>query len=279
MPEPTLFDAHPIRDGSTSAPVASAEPAAPEMLELVDRALDERRGCLAYQPVVQARMIHRVAFYEGFVRIIDTDGEVLPARTFMDAVETTETGRRLDCLALELGLQALAEEQGLRLSINMSARSIGYPAWLTTLERGLRRDPTLAERLILEITESSAMAVPDLVGGFMAEMQARGICFALDDFGSGYTSFRYLKDFYFDIVKIDGAFIRGIAENADNQVLAQALVTIARHFDMFTIAEEVESEADARYLVDIGVDCLQGHFFGRPSTEAPWRGSPLARQA
>ena len=266
-------------DSDSTIVPGDAPPEAQETLAMVERALDERRGLLAYQPVVQARMINRVAFYEGFIRILDTDGEVLPARDFMSAIEKNETGRRIDCLSLELGLQALAEEPGLRLSINMSARSIGYPAWLTTLERGLRTDPALAERLILEITESSAMEMPDLVCEFMADMQARGICFALDDFGAGYTSFRYLKEFYFDIVKIDGEFIQGIAGNSDNQVLAQALVSIARHFDMFTIAEEVESEADARYLVDIGVDCLQGYHFGAPATAAPWRASRLARQA
>ena len=278
-----MTDAVPMTEAARPAAAGVAEsdaaPKAQDTLIMVERALDERRGLLAYQPVVQARMTNRVAYYEGFIRVLDTDGAVLPARDFMDAVETTETGRRIDCLALDLGLQALAAEPGLRLSVNMSARSIGYPAWLTTLERGLRADPTLTERLILEITESSAMIMPDLVGEFMSDMQARGICFALDDFGSGYTSFRYLKDFYFDIVKIDGIFIRGIASNPDNQVLAQALVSIARHFDMFTIAEEVENEADARYLVDIGVDCLQGYHFGAPATEAPWQVSRLARPA
>ncbi|HAR52570.1 MAG TPA: EAL domain-containing protein, partial [Roseovarius nubinhibens] len=70
-------------------------------------------------------------------------------------------------------------------------------------------DPTVAERLILEITESSAMVVPELVTGFMEKLQHKGVSFALDDFGAGYTSFRYLKQFYFDILKIDGQFIRG----------------------------------------------------------------------
>lgn len=279
MSDTPLVESAPTSDGDSNAVADHVEPEAQETLAMVEHALDERRGLLAYQPVVQARMANRIAFYEGYIRILDPDGTVLPARDFMDAIETTETGRRIDCLALELGLKALSEEPGLRLSINMSARSIGYPAWLTTLERGLRTNPELAERLILEITESSAMVMPDLVCEFMADMQARGICFALDDFGSGYTSFRYLKDFYFDIVKIDGEFIRGIAANPDNQVLAQALVSIARHFDMFTIAEEVETEADARYLVDIGVDCLQGYHFGAPVTEAPWRASRLLRQA
>ena len=213
---------------------------------------------LAFQPVVQARMTNRAAFYEAFIRILDEQGRVIPARDFMGVVETNELGRRIDVLALELGLLALAREPSIRLAVNMSARSIGYPAWLAALERGLRADPTIAERLILEITESSAMLMPDLVTVFMADMQARGICFALDDFGAGYTAFRYLKDFYFDIIKIDGEFIRGIANNPDNQVLAQALVSIGRHFDMFTVAESVETAEDARYLIDIGFDCLQG---------------------
>ena len=250
-----------------------------ETIDMVRRALDEKRAMLAYQPVVQARMTNRAAFYEAYIRILDDKGRVIPARDFMGAVETHEIGRRIDCLALELGLAALPKEHSIRLSVNMSARSIGYPQWLATLERGLRADPTIAERLILEITEGSAMLMPDLVTVFMADMQSRGICFALDDFGAGYTAFRYLKDFYFDIIKIDGQFIRGIAHDPDNQVLAAALVSIARHFDMFTVAESVENEEDARYLIDIGFDCLQGYFYGIPSTEAPWLTSRLSKLA
>ncbi len=256
---------------------AATEARVQETIAMVCLALDERRAVLAYQPVVQARLPGRAAFFEGFMRILDRDGRIIPARDFIPAVEATEVGRRIDCLALDLGLKALAQEPGLRLSVNMSARSIGYAAWLATLERGLRLDPTVAERLILEITESSAIVMPDLVSVFMSEMQGRGICFALDDFGAGYTAFRYLKDFYFDILKIDGQFIRNIARDPDNQVLAQALVSIGRHFDMVTVAESVETAEDARWLVEIGVDCLQGYFFGVPSTELPWHSPKFAR--
>ncbi|MCH8466805.1 MAG: EAL domain-containing protein [Roseinatronobacter sp.] len=258
------------------SPLASAvEEQRRDTLKMVRAALDERRCLLAYQPVVQARMPKRAAFYEGLIRIMDHTGRVIPAADFMDAVETSEIGRRIDCMSLEMGLSALAHEPSIRLSINMSARSIGYPDWLTTLERGLRNTPDIAERLILEITESSAMLMPDLVTIFMQDMQERGICFALDDFGAGYTAFRYLKEFYFDIVKIDGSFIRDIGQEPDNQVLVQALVSIARHFDMFTVAESVETGEDARLLVDLGVDCLQGYYFGAPTTQAPWKVSQL----
>jgi EAL domain-containing protein (putative c-di-GMP-specific phosphodiesterase class I) len=279
MPQPIPARQHPDDVAYASPLSAAAEEQRLSTLQLVRDALDARRGLLAYQPVVQARMPKRAAFYEGLIRIVDHTGRIIPAVDFMDAVETNELGRRIDCLALEMGLATLAAEPSIRVSINMSARSIGYPEWLATLERGLRGRPDIGERLILEITESSAMIMPDLVTVFMQDMQERGICFALDDFGAGYTAFRYLKDFYFDIVKIDGMFIREIAENPDNQILTQALVSIARHFDMFTVAESVETEREARMLIDMGVDCLQGYHFGAPATQAPWKTSVIGARA
>lgn len=264
---------------------AGAEPAPPGLESPLDAAVTQRdRGVLgkvrraveagdvllAFQPVVRADDAGAVAFYEGLVRIPDDDGRIIPARDFIQIVEMQELGRRIDCLALEMGLIALGQAPGLRLSINMSARSIGYPRWTHTLHAGLASDPRLAERLILEITETSAMVLPDLVSTFMHDLQARGIAFALDDFGGGQTSFRHLRDFSFDLVKIDGEFTGGIAGNADNQVLVQALVSIARQFDMFTVATAIESAHDAAFLSGIGVDCLQGYYFGAPTIRPPW---------
>lgn len=240
-----------------------------EVLAMVRRAIRERRVLLAFQPIVMARDTGRVAFQEGLIRILDETGRVIPAREFIAAVETTELGRQIDTLALELGLAALSRVPTLRLAINLSARSIGYPHWKATLHRAIRADRTLAERLILEITESSAMIMPDLVSVFMVDLQRLGVSFALDDFGAGYTAIRHFKEFFFDILKIDGQFVRGIHGDADNQVLVQAMVSIARHFDMFTVAEFVEDPRDADFLAGIGVDCLQGYLFGAPTTKPP----------
>ena len=237
-------------------------------LEMVRAALDHKQVMLAFQPIMQSQ--GGIAFYEGLIRVLDETGRIIPAREFIEVIEETEMGRIVDCLALEKGMRALRQNPDLRLSINMSARSIGYARWNQVLERNLRSDPTLGERLIMEITESSAMLVPELLISFMAELQTKGVCFALDDFGSGYTSFRYLRDFYFDMIKIDGQFIRGISENADNQVLVQALVSIAQHFDMFTVAEFVENANDANFLALNGIDCLQGYYFGAPTVRPPW---------
>ena len=240
-------------------------------LDMVRDALRRKQVMLAYQPVVRADRLHQPAFYEGLIRVLDETGRVIPAREFIEVVETDEMGRIIDCLALEKGLEALAEEPGLRLSINMSARSIGYKRWMDTLSHGLQIDPTSGERLILEITESSAMLMPELVTSFMSELQKFGVSFALDDFGAGYTAFRFLKDFYFDIVKIDGQFIRNIHADPDNQVLTKALISISEQFEMFTVAECVETAEDVHFLESIGIDCMQGYYFGAPTITPPWR--------
>jgi EAL domain-containing protein (putative c-di-GMP-specific phosphodiesterase class I) len=236
-----------------------------DTLDLVRAALERRTLALAFQPVVDARDPSRVAFHEGLIRILDEGTRVIPARDFMDVVETRDLGRLIDCAALELGLAALARHPTLRLSVNMSARSIGYRRWTQVLNAGLAAQPRIGERLILEITESSAMIMPELTVAFMDEMQRHGIAFALDDFGAGFTAFRYLREFFFDLVKIDGQFVRGIAGDPDNQVLTQALVGIGRHFDMFVVAESVETAEDAAWLAAAGVDCLQGYLFGAPT--------------
>ncbi len=244
-------------------------------MNMVRDAIARRQVMLAYQPIVPTARLDRPAFWEGLIRIMDPTGRIIPAREFMSVIETSQLGRQMDCLALDMGLRTLAEHPDLRLSVNMSARSVGYPQWIEILNKGLYRDPTVAERLILEITESSAMVVPDIVQVFISEMQLKGISFALDDFGAGYTAFRYLREFYFDILKIDGQFIRNIHRDADNQVLTQALISIGRHFEMFTVAEYVETAEDAEFLAGIGIDCMQGYFFGAPTTRPHWaQGAP-----
>lgn len=256
-----------VDDSPLSAATAARDR---DVLQLVQQAVARRDVALAYQPVMAADGTAQPAFYEGLIRIMDDTGRIIPARDFIEQIEDKELGRQIDCLSLELGLAAMQTAPDLRLSINMSARSIGYSRWKQTLEHWLQRDETLGERLILEITESSAMQMPDLVSAFMAELQHKGIAFALDDFGAGYTAFRYLKQFYFDILKIDGQFIRRIHDDPDNQVLARALIGIGQHFDMLTVAEFVETHEEAAFLREAGIDCLQGYYYGAPSMTPPW---------
>ncbi|MGD9295310.1 MAG: EAL domain-containing protein [Roseobacter sp.] len=241
-----------------------------QVMDMVAGAIRHKQVLLAFQPIMQGRDQSKVAFYEGLIRVLDETGRVIPAGVFMDTIENSDLGRELDTLALHKGLRALHENPHLRLSINMSARSIGYKAWNQTLNRWLKQNELIGERLILEITESSAMMVPELVVDFMDRLQMQGICFAMDDFGAGYTALRYFKDFCFDIIKIDGQFIQGIAGDSDNQAMTSAMISIARNFDMLTVAEFVENQEDADTLVRLGVDCLQGFHFGAATTRPPW---------
>jgi EAL domain-containing protein (putative c-di-GMP-specific phosphodiesterase class I) len=233
---------------------------------MVRTALAQDRAQLAFQPIVTAAT-GQVAFHEGFIRLTDQAGRVLSAGAFMESVEETSIGRDIDCASLRLGLATLRRHPSLRLAINMSARSVGDTAWRRVLEAGLA--PGVGERLILEISEASAMLLPEVVIRFMEEMQPRGVCFALDDFGAGLISFRHLKDFFFDLVKVDRCFVAGIDQSPDNQVLAEALVTVAHQFEMFAVAEGVETEAEAQHLRSLGIDCLQGYLYGRPQATLP----------
>lgn len=250
-----------------------------QTLTMVRAAIDAKRLRLAYQPVVLARDAAQVAFHEGLIRVLDPSGRIIPARDFMAAVEGHEIGREIDCAALEIGLTALARVESLRLSINMSARSIGYPRWMRILRRGLAASPTVGERLILEITESSAMLVPEIVIAFMDDLKAAGIAFAMDDFGAGFTAIRYFKDFFFDILKLDGAFVRNVDTDPDTRALAAALLSIGKHFQMFTVAEAVETVQEAAMLQAMGVDCLQGFLFGAPTLKPAFLGQAAQKTA
>jgi EAL domain-containing protein (putative c-di-GMP-specific phosphodiesterase class I) len=234
-------------------------------MDMVRDAIAQKRLRLAYQPIVSAANPSSVAFYEGLIRILDPSHRVIPAKDFMGSVETTDLGRQIDCIALEAGLRALMAHPNLRLSINMSARSIAYPGWAHMLRRGLMQNPSIGERLIFEISESSAMLVPEIVAAFIDEFQRSGVAVALDNFGSGQMVIRSFRDLMFDIVKIDRQFIRDIHKHPENQNLVGALVAMSKCFSMYSVAEAVETPEEAEVLHALGVDCYQGFLFGAPS--------------
>lgn len=235
-----------------------------DVMSMVQNSLRVGTCALALQPVVLANNTEKIAFYEGLIRVLDETGRIIPAAQFMGQIEDNTIGRDIDCASLKLGLDMLGNNHIPRISINVSARSLGDGAWRRILDTTLARNASLAERLILEITEESAMHLPELVIRFMEEMQPHGVAFALDDFGAGLTSLRYLKDFFFDLVKVDSCFVRNVQGDPDNQVIAEALITIAHQFEMFTVAEGVERPEEAAFLQACGVDCLQGYLYGVP---------------
>ena len=233
----------------------------------VAQALAQGRVSFHYQPVVRAENPRMPAFYEMLARLRLPNGQVLPAGGFMPAVEDGILGRAIDRLGLAHALRALAANPGLRLSVNMSPLSMGDEEWLAILAAAHRGGSGVCGRLILEITESEALADAAQTIEFMDHVRRMGPAFALDDFGAGATGFRHFRDFRFDIVKIDGAFVQDVHRSRDCQVLINCLTTLARHFEMMTVAERIESQAEADWLRAAGIDCLQGYLVGRPAAE------------
>src|SRR3546814_8895912 len=139
--------------------------------------------------------------------------------------------------------------------------------------------PDIASRLLSEITETAALQDFEETARFIGTGRDLGCKVALDDFGSGYTSFRQLKALTVDIVKIDGSFVRGVSDNPENQLFIRTLLNLANGFGLKTVAECVETAEDARILMSERVEFLQGWHYGRPSMRKPWMASRLlARQ-
>jgi EAL domain-containing protein (putative c-di-GMP-specific phosphodiesterase class I) len=260
------------RDPTLASPLAAAISAQDrETLAMVASALQDRRLRLAFQPVVYAADPSVIGFFEGFIRLLNLRDQVIPARDFMAAVEQQQLGREIDCAALQLGLMAMQRNPQIRVSVNMSARSVGYRPWIDILRRALQESPKLGANLILEINEASALQVPDVLKPFMADMREHGIVFALDDFGAGMTSLRLLQDLGFEIAKIDGTLVKNVDRQPEAQTVARAAIAMAQELGMYVVAEAVETEGEANWFRDAGAGCLQGYLFGPPTVTPDFR--------
>ena len=260
------------RDPALSSPLSAAISVQDrDTLAMVAGALKDRRMRLAFQPVVYAADPTLIGFFEGFIRLLNLRDQVIPARDFMAAVEQRQLGRDIDCAALQLGLMAMQRNPQIRVSINMSARSVGYRPWLEILNRALSETPRLGANLILEINENSALHVPDVLKPFMAEMREKGIVFALDDFGAGMTSLKLLQEMDFEIAKIDGSLVKNVDRSPVGKSAARAAIAMAQDLGMYVVAEAVETEGEAAWLREAGVGCLQGYLFGAPTVTPDFR--------
>ena len=278
MKEPKLskFD----RDPALSSPLDAAVSVQDrETLSMVAAALKDRRMRLAFQPVVYAADPTVIGFFEGFIRLLNLRDQVIPARDFMPAVEQRQLGRDIDCAALQLGIMAMQRNPHVRVSINMSARSVGYRPWVEILRRALLETPRLGANLILEINEASALQVPDVLKPFMAEMREHKIVFALDDFGAGMTSVRLLQELGFEIAKIDGSLVKNVDRLPQGQATARAAIAMAQELGMYVVAEAVETEGEAKWLREAGAGCLQGYLFGAPTVTPDFRAFRHGRPA
>ncbi len=236
-------------------------------------ALNERRIKLAYEPVVSAVSRER-AFHECLVRMDQGDGQVLLAPDIVPVAERLGLIRLVDHRVLELVVAELAAAPDICLSLNISPDTTMDPDWWAGIESLMQAHPGVAERLIVEITETVAIQDIDDVRAFVGRLKHFGSRIAIDDFGAGYTSFRNLRKLGVDIVKIDGAFVQNITHSADDRAFVQTLIDLARRLDIKTVAEWVQDEEAANMLREWGCDYIQGRLIGLASAERPWDAPP-----
>lgn len=232
-------------------------------------ALSENRIVLAYQPIVDAKTGEAV-MHECLVRISRPEGQVIAASDFVPVAEQLGLIRRLDRRVLELTVEALHKHRGAALSLNVSGMTASDRPTLEAFVTYLEGHAEVAPRLIVELTETAALVDIEESMRFVSRVRALGAKVAIDDFGAGYTSFRNLQSLNVDMVKVDGSFVKGLADSRDNQIFVRTLVDLAKNFNLSTVAEWVAEEREVEILKSYGVDYLQGFFYGRPDVAEPW---------
>lgn len=238
-------------------------------VDRIHRALDDHDFVLHYQPI-RDLATGRIVALEALVRLQQDDGDLVLPGSFLPVAERYGLAPRIDRWVLERSVTdlALLEHEGLDVTVsaNLSAHSLSEPTLLATLETLLARHAVTPSRLLLELTESAAIDDLPQAQAFARRLRALGCRLALDDFGSGFGSFYYLKHLPFDVLKIDGEFVRSCTEERLDRHIVSAIVDIARGAGSVTVAEHVVNDACAARLLDLGVDQGQGYHLGRPAS-------------
>jgi Amt family ammonium transporter len=234
----------------------------------IRQALNHDRFILHFQPIVG--LSSKSCIYEVLVRM-EKDDDILPPGIFLPVAERHGLMLDIDLWvirnSLELIIQQLHQPEPCSLSINLSGTSLGHDQVNSLLRDMINKHPQIAQYILIEITETSAVGQLDKASKMMFELRKLGVKFALDDFGTGFSSFTYLKHLPVDFVKIDGTFVRDIVDDPVDQAMVRSITHIAHSLNKTTIAEFVENEAILHELKLIGVDMVQGYHIGRPGPD------------
>ncbi len=236
--------------------------------ERIRVAIEEERFALVAQPIVNL-LDGNVNQFEVLLRMRDDHGGMIPPGAFLATAERLGLIQQIDGLAVATALRAFAAYGGLgpsapSIEINLSGASIGDPLILALIERELKETGLDPSRVIFEITETAAIANIAKAREFSQQLARLGCRFALDDFGAGFGSFYYLKHVRFDVLKIDGEFVRDCCSNMTDRMVIQAVVGIAQGLDKQTVAEHVGDARTVALLTEMGVDCGQGFYLAKP---------------
>lgn len=235
----------------------------------ITRALDEGRMCLYAQSIESINESNCGLHYEVLVRMQGENGDVVLPGEFLPAAEKYNLVSRLDRWVIKHTLSSLAGnplflERVAVVSINLSGMSLAEPGFLQYVISQIEASGVDGSKVCFEITETAAISNLNMATTFISKVKELGCLFALDDFGSGLSSFGYLKNLPVEFLKIDGVFVKDIADNPIDRAMVNSINDIGHVMGMKTIAEFVENDDVKVLLKEIGVDYLQGYGIGKP---------------
>jgi diguanylate cyclase (GGDEF)-like protein/PAS domain S-box-containing protein len=242
------------------------------------RALDEDRFEIFVQPIVGLVADDAHRHWEVLLRLRTSEGNYVSPGSFMSAAERYGLMPRIDRWVIERAFRTFSEMANRStgdcrndvIAINLSGASLNDSSLIEFVRETQASTGMPWERVCFEITETVAIRNLHMATSLVNELRNQGCKFALDDFGSGLSSFAYLKSLPIDYLKIDGSFIMDIVNDPVDRAMVEAIREVSSIMGVKTVAEWVENEETAEILRSIGIDYAQGYFFGRPGTVGQW---------
>jgi diguanylate cyclase (GGDEF)-like protein/PAS domain S-box-containing protein len=237
----------------------------------IEEALENNSFVLHFQPILEIET-NTIRHYEVLIRMRDANsGEIRMPGQFIQVAEESGLIHNIDHYVLRHAMTKLAslQEQGIdaTFAINLSGAVVDDPVVLPLIKQLIKKHKVNPEKLIFEVTETSAVSNLQQAKKLMEAIKVLGCRFSLDDFGVGFSSFNYMRELPVDIIKIDGIFIKDLDKNEDDQLFVKALVDVAKGLGKKTVAEFVETKEILVLLKKYGVDYAQGYYIGRPENK------------
>lgn len=241
----------------------------------VRAAIADNRILLHFQPVYDLSQ-HTIAYYEALVRMENTRGKLVYPNSFIPALENTGEMHLLDRWIVKLAIEAVSKAPELkRIAINLSAQAFKDENLVPIIKQSLTNFNVEPSSITFELTESASLFNLNVTKKVIEDLHAIGCSFAVDDFGSGFSSFAYLKELPADYIKLDGSFIRNLHNDEVDKALVKSLIQVVQALGKKAVAEFVENQEILQILQEFGVDLVQGYHIGRPLSVADIQARPV----
>ena len=230
-------------------------------------ALEQESFLLEFQPIYAVAM-NSISHYECLIRMRGENGTIFSPNEFIPVAEKMGLVEQIDLWVINHVFDLMRTlPKDISFNINLSANIFLDHQLYPLVERKLNETGANPERIVFEITETSAVSNFEQTKAMVNKLRSLGCSFALDDFGAGFNSYSYLKHFPVEMLKIDGAFITDLETDEVDQILVKSMIDVAHKLGKKTVAEFVERQSTMDLLKNLGIDYIQGYLVGKPQVD------------